>query len=84
MQWRSPRRMGGYLEHKVSLLAPSLTCKADMSRWNPALFAEKGYFVVAVNPTGSTGYGQDFTDRIQSEWGGRTFASSTIFLEAPS
>lgn len=40
-------------------------------RWNPALFAEKGYFVVAVNPTGSTGYGQEFTDRIQYNWGSR-------------
>jgi len=32
-----------------------------------------GYFVVAVNPTGSTGYGQEFTDRIQAHWGDRPF-----------
>lgn len=38
-------------------------------RWNVALFAAQGYFTVAVNPTGSTGYGQEFTDRIQKEWG---------------
>jgi dipeptidyl aminopeptidase/acylaminoacyl peptidase len=25
------------------------------------------------NPTGSTGYGQEFTDRIQCEWGGRPY-----------
>lgn len=43
------------------------------TRWNTALFASMGYFVVAVNPTGSTGYGQDFTDRIQSHWGDRPF-----------
>jgi len=35
------------------------------TRWNPALFAEHGYIVVAVNPTGSTGYGQEFVDAIQ-------------------
>ncbi|ORY26133.1 putative peptidase [Naematelia encephala] len=43
------------------------------TRWNPALFASQGYFVIAINPTGSTGYGQEFTDRIQSNWGGRPF-----------
>lgn len=40
------------------------------TRWNPALFAAQGYFVVAINPTGSTGYGQEFTDAIQGDWGG--------------
>lgn len=40
-------------------------------RWNPAVFAQQGYFVIAINPTGSTGYGQEFTDRIKNEWGGR-------------
>ncbi|KIX02632.1 uncharacterized protein Z518_08574 [Rhinocladiella mackenziei CBS 650.93] len=40
------------------------------TRWNPAVFAEQGYVVVCPNPTGSTGYGQDFTDAIRNEWGG--------------
>lgn len=40
------------------------------TRWNPAVFAEQGYFVVCPNPTGSTGYGQDFTDAIAQNWGG--------------
>lgn len=39
------------------------------TRWNPAVFAEHGYVVVAVNPTGSTGYGQKFVDGIQGQWG---------------
>lgn len=39
------------------------------TRWNPAVFAEAGYVVVAVNPTGSTGYGQGFVDGIQGQWG---------------
>jgi len=40
------------------------------TRWNPAVFAEQGYIVVAPNITGSTGYGQDFTDSIRENWGG--------------
>ncbi len=40
------------------------------TRWNPAVFAEQGYIVVCPNPTGSTGYGQDFTDAIRNQWGG--------------
>ncbi|KAF2875028.1 dipeptidyl-peptidase-like protein V precursor [Massariosphaeria phaeospora] len=40
------------------------------TRWNPAVYAEQGYVVVAPNPTGSTGYGQDFVDAIQGQWGG--------------
>lgn len=43
------------------------------TRWNLALAAAQGYFVVAVNPTGSTGYGQEFIDRIQVHWGDRPF-----------
>ena len=40
------------------------------TRWNPAVFAEQGYIVIAPNPTGSTGYGQGFTDAIRNQWGG--------------
>jgi dipeptidyl aminopeptidase/acylaminoacyl peptidase len=40
------------------------------TRWNPAVYAEQGYVVVCPNPTGSTGYGQDFVDAIQGQWGG--------------
>ena len=40
------------------------------TRWNPAVFAEQGYIVIAPNPTGSTGYGQAFTDAIRGNWGG--------------
>ncbi|QSS65684.1 pre-mRNA-splicing factor brr2, oligopeptidase [Histoplasma capsulatum] len=43
------------------------------TRWNPAVFAEQGYVVVAPNPTGSTGYGQAFTDAIQNQWGGKPY-----------
>lgn len=43
------------------------------TRWNPAIFAEQGYVVVCPNPTGSTGYGQDFTDAIANNWGGSPY-----------
>ncbi|MCJ1397068.1 hypothetical protein MMC11_000260 [Xylographa trunciseda] len=43
------------------------------TRWNPVLFAEQGYIVVCPNPTGSTGYGQAFTDAIQNNWGGAPY-----------
>ena len=42
-------------------------------RWNPNMFAAPGYVVVAVNPRGSTGYGQQFTDEITGDWGGKAY-----------
>src|SRR5690606_33188059 len=35
------------------------------TRWNPLVFAEEGYVAVAINPTGSTSYGQELTDAIR-------------------
>ncbi|KAF2863361.1 alpha/beta-hydrolase [Piedraia hortae CBS 480.64] len=40
------------------------------TRWNQMIFAEQGYIVVSANPTGSTGFGQEFTDAIKQNWGG--------------
>ncbi len=42
-------------------------------RWNPNMFAAPGYVVLSVNPRGSTGYGQRFTDEISRDWGGKVF-----------
>jgi dipeptidyl aminopeptidase/acylaminoacyl peptidase len=42
-------------------------------RWNPQLFASPGYVVVEINPRGSIGYGQEFTDQISGDWGGRCY-----------
>ncbi len=42
-------------------------------RWNPQLFAARGYVVVSLNPHGSTGYGQAFTEQISGEWGGAVY-----------
>lgn len=42
-------------------------------RWNAELFAASGYLVVMINPRGSTGYGQQFIDEINGDWGGKPF-----------
>ncbi len=42
-------------------------------RWNPELFAANGYVVVMINPRGSTGYGQKFTEGVIEQWGGTPF-----------
>ena len=43
------------------------------ARWNYQLFAAPGYVVVAINPRGSTGYGQKFTDQISKDWNGKVY-----------
>ncbi|KAF5372283.1 hypothetical protein D9757_009637 [Collybiopsis confluens] len=43
------------------------------TRWNPNVFAQQGYFTVAINPTGSTSFGQELTDGITGDWGGKPF-----------
>lgn len=42
-------------------------------RWNAQVFAAAGFVVVMPNPRGSTGYGQKFTDDINSDWGGKVY-----------
>ncbi|MBI1722850.1 MAG: S9 family peptidase [Gemmatimonadetes bacterium] len=42
-------------------------------RWNAQLFAAPGYVVALLNPRGSTGFGQRFTDQISRDWGGRVY-----------
>jgi dipeptidyl aminopeptidase/acylaminoacyl peptidase len=50
-------------------------------RWNPNLFAASGYVVVMINPRGSTGYGQQFIDEINGDWGGRPFTDLMLGLD---
>jgi dipeptidyl aminopeptidase/acylaminoacyl peptidase len=42
-------------------------------RWNPQLWANHGYAVVMINPHGSTGMGQNFTDAVRNDWGGAPY-----------
>ena len=53
------------------------------TRWNPNAFTAQGHVVVAINPTGSTGYGQDFTDAINQNWGGKPFKDLVAGLVSP-
>lgn len=43
------------------------------NRWNYSLFAAPGYCAVAINPRGSTGFGQKFTDEISRDWNGKVY-----------
>lgn len=40
-------------------------------RWNAQLWAAQGYGVVMIDFHGSTGYGQEFTNSISRDWGGK-------------
>jgi dipeptidyl aminopeptidase/acylaminoacyl peptidase len=42
-------------------------------RWNAELMAADGYVVIMVNPRGSTGYGQEFVDGVNKDWGGKPY-----------
>jgi dipeptidyl aminopeptidase/acylaminoacyl peptidase len=53
-------------------------------RWNAQVFAAAGYVVVMPNPQGSIGYGQAFTDAVNSDWGGRAYQSIVATVNAVS
>lgn len=42
-------------------------------RWNPQLFAARGYVILMPNPRGSTGFGQQFVEQISGDWAGRVY-----------
>ncbi len=41
--------------------------------WNTQLVAAQGYIVAQIDPHGSSGYGQDFTDAVNLDWGGKDY-----------
>jgi len=54
-------------------------------RWNPQVFAAAGYVVFLPNPRGSIGWGQEFIDDVNGDWGGRAYEDvlkGTDFAEA--
>jgi dipeptidyl aminopeptidase/acylaminoacyl peptidase len=54
-------------------------------RWNAEVFASAGYVVFMPNPRGSVGWGQELTDDINRDWGGKAFEDvmkGTDFAEA--
>ena len=42
-------------------------------RWNPQMFAARGYVILMPNPRGSTGFGQQFIEQISKDWAGRVY-----------
>jgi dipeptidyl aminopeptidase/acylaminoacyl peptidase len=51
-------------------------------RWNTQVFAAPGYAVLMINRRGSTGFGQQFTDEINNDWGGRAYEDLMKGLDA--
>lgn len=51
-------------------------------RWSAQMFASRGYVTLLVNPRGSTGYGQQFTDEISRDWGGKVYEDLRLGLDA--
>ncbi|MEM9301922.1 MAG: S9 family peptidase [Pseudomonadota bacterium] len=51
-------------------------------RWNPQTYAGQGYAVVMIDFHGSTGYGQNFTDAITGDWGGKPLEDLQLGLAA--
>ncbi|MHB9878660.1 prolyl oligopeptidase family serine peptidase [Pacificimonas sp. ICDLI1SI03] len=52
------------------------------SRWNPQAWAGAGYAIITVDFHGSSGYGQDFTDSINNDWGGKPLQDLQLGLAA--
>jgi dipeptidyl aminopeptidase/acylaminoacyl peptidase len=52
------------------------------TRWNYQLFAATGAAVVAINPHGSTGYGQRFVNAVTRDWGGKPYQDLMRGLDA--
>ncbi len=52
------------------------------TRWNPKVMAAQGYAVVTVDFHGSAGYGQDFMDSINQDWGGKPLEDLKLGLAA--
>jgi dipeptidyl aminopeptidase/acylaminoacyl peptidase len=50
-------------------------------RWNPQMYAAAGYVVIMPDPRGSTGYGQQFIDEINRDWGGRCFRDLMLAVD---
>ncbi|WP_394835608.1 S9 family peptidase [Pendulispora rubella] len=42
-------------------------------RWNPQIYAGRGFAAIMIDFHGSTGYGQAFTDAIRNDWGGAPY-----------
>lgn len=56
-------------------------------RWNAQLWAAQGYVLALPNPSGSTGFGQEFVNEISHDWSGKVFEdlmNGLAYLESQS
>jgi len=51
-------------------------------RWNPLLYAARGFTVVLPNPRGSTGHGQAYSDAVRDDWGGTPYQDIMALTDA--
>jgi dipeptidyl aminopeptidase/acylaminoacyl peptidase len=55
---------------------------ADAFRGDWQVYPGSGYIVAFPNPTGSTGYGQEFTKEISKDWGGKVFRDIMVVTDS--
>jgi len=55
---------------------------AWMTKWSQQILAGAGYFVFVVNFHGSSGYGQEFIDSVQGNWGSKPAVDIAAGIEA--
>ena len=51
-------------------------------RWNPLLYAARGWTVILPNPRGSSGFGQAYQDAVRMNWGGTPFDDIMALTDA--
>jgi dipeptidyl aminopeptidase/acylaminoacyl peptidase len=51
-------------------------------RWNPMIYAARGWTVVMPNPRGSSGFGQAYQDAVRRNWGGTPFEDVMALTDA--
>lgn len=51
-------------------------------RWNPLLYAARGWTVLMPNPRGSSGFGQAYQDAVRRNWGGTPFDDLMALTDA--
>ena len=49
--------------------------------FQPQLYAANGYVVLAPNPRGSSGYGEDFSKAIYADWGNKDFQDDMAMVD---
>lgn len=51
-------------------------------RWNPQVWAARGYLVLMPNPRGSSGQGRAFQEEVSRDWGGKAYRDLMTGVDA--